>query len=52
MSLMAGVEVSVWDGDGRQTMNVNLSGSWRQLCCMAYSSSIERGSEAVASWIS
>lgn len=33
-------------------MNVNLSASWRQLCCMAYSSSTLSGSEAVACWIS
>lgn len=37
---------------GRQAMKVNLSASWRQLRCMAYSSSRLSGSEAVASWIS
>lgn len=42
-----------WSGlsaraSGRQIMNVNLSGSVRQLFCMAYSSSRLSGSEAVA----
>jgi len=32
-------------------MKVSLSASERQLACMAYSSSRDSGSEAVASWI-
>lgn len=47
-SLYGGTGISI----GRQRIKVNLSGSKRQLRCMAYSSSSVSGSEAVASWIS
>jgi hypothetical protein len=37
---------------GRHAMKVSLSGSVRQLRCIAYSSGRVSGSDAVASWIS
>lgn len=36
-------------GEGKQAMKVSLSASARQEACMAYSSSMVRGSEAVVS---
>jgi hypothetical protein len=47
-----GEVMEIEGGRGRQAMNVSLSGSLRQVRCIAYSSSNERGSDAVAACIS
>lgn len=51
MSVGAGMGARAGTG-GRQIINVNLSRSWRQDCCMAYSAGRQSGSEAVRVWIS